>query len=57
MKSGKPLDPNTLEPTGVQSDRETPFSKKPSFLFLVSTSLGILLILLLAVSAYQGIAR
>lgn len=57
MKSDKSLDPNTLEPTGVQHDRETPIPQKPSFLFLVSVSLGVLLILLLAYSSYQGIAR
>jgi len=57
MKSDKSLDPKTLEPKGVQSDRTTPIPRKPSFLFLVSTSLGVLLILLLAYSAYQGMAR
>lgn len=57
MKSDKSLDPNTLEPTGVQHDSETPIPQKPSFLFLASVSLGVLLILLLAYSSYQGIAR
>lgn len=51
------LDPKTLEPTGVQRDSETPMPKKPSFLFLVSTSVGILVIIILAASAYYGVAH
>lgn len=51
------LDPKTQEPIGVQRDSETPLLKKPSFLFLVTTSLGILIILLLSVSAYHGVAQ
>jgi hypothetical protein len=45
------------EPTGVQKDSETPTPKKPSVLFLVSTSIGVLLIILLVSSAYFGVAH
>ncbi|WP_190483185.1 hypothetical protein [Pseudanabaena sp. FACHB-2040] len=56
MKSDQNIDPQTLEPTGVQRDSETPTPKKPSVLFLLSTSIGILLIVLLSFSIYNGIA-
>lgn len=48
----------TVDPSiGVQRDSETPLPKKPSFLFLVSTSIGILVILLLVMGSYYGVAR
>lgn len=43
--------------TPVQRDSETPVPQKPSFLFIVSTSLGILVILIAAASAYYGIIQ
>jgi hypothetical protein len=43
--------------SGVQHDSETPLPKKPSFLFLISTSIGVITIILLAVTAYNGIAH
>jgi hypothetical protein len=55
--SEQSFDPNTLEPTGIQHDSETPIPQKPSFLFITSISLGVLLIILLAVSSYYGISR
>jgi hypothetical protein len=56
MASEQNLDPKTLEPTGVQRDSETPTPKKPSVLFLLSTSIGVLLIILLSISIYSGIS-
>jgi len=48
---------NSQEQTPVLQDSEQPLPKKPSFLFLVSTSIGVLTIISLAVSAYYGIIR
>lgn len=42
---------------GVQRDSETPLAKKPSTLYIVSISLGVLTLILVAVSAYYGMAR
>lgn len=42
---------------GVQHDSETPLPKKPSVLFIVSTSIGVITLILLTVSAYYGIAQ
>ncbi|HEY9699634.1 MAG TPA: hypothetical protein V6D10_20405 [Trichocoleus sp.] len=44
-------------PAPVVHDSEQPLTKKPSFLFVVSTSIGILTILALAINAYYGIIR
>jgi hypothetical protein len=58
MKSEKPLNSsNASQPTGVQHDSEEPLPKKPSFLFLVSVTIGVLTIILVSASAYYGIAR
>lgn len=38
-------------------DSESNVAKKPAFQYVVSVSIGVLLILLLAVSAYNGIFR
>jgi hypothetical protein len=51
------FNPEAPQPTGVQHDSETPLPKKPSFLYLVSTTIGVLLIILLATSAYHGITH
>ncbi|MBE9182677.1 hypothetical protein IQ268_29510 [Oculatella sp. LEGE 06141] len=48
--------PNSSDPYGVQHDSETPLPKKPSFLFIVTTSLGVITIILLAVGAYYGVS-
>ncbi|WP_179228624.1 hypothetical protein [Leptolyngbya ohadii] len=50
-------DPVQKRPAGVLHDSEQPVSKKPSVLFLVSTSIGVLTILALVISAYYGIVR
>jgi hypothetical protein len=48
----------TIDPDlGVQRDSETPLPQKPSFLFLVATSVGVLVILLLIFGSYYGVAR
>lgn len=47
----------TEGPPGVERDRDQPLTNKPSFLFIVSTSIGILTILLIAANAYYGIIR
>lgn len=57
MKPEESSNPNASQPTGVQRDSETPLPKKPSFLYLVSTTIGVLAIILLAVSAYHGITH
>ena len=51
------LHPTVSKPKGVQHDSETPLRKKPSLLFIVSTSIGVLVILLLTFSAYYGMAH
>lgn len=56
MKSDQNLNPQTLEPTGVQHDSETPLPQKPSVLFLASTTIGVLGIILLALSIYNGLS-
>lgn len=53
MKTG--MTPDQAEDRGVQHDSETPVAKKPSVLYLVSISLGILTIIFLATTAYKGI--
>lgn len=50
-------DPAQKRPAGVLHDNEQPLAKKPSFLFLVSTSIGVLTILSIVISAYYGIIR
>jgi hypothetical protein len=57
MKSKESFDHNAPQPTGVQHDSETPLPQKPSFLFIVSTSIGVITIILLTVSAYHGITH
>jgi hypothetical protein len=57
MDSESKVTSKSSEPAGVQRDSETPLPKKPSLLFIVSTSLGVLIIILLAFSAYHGVAR
>ncbi|HEY9736504.1 MAG TPA: hypothetical protein V6D06_09480 [Trichocoleus sp.] len=54
--SNSNIDPTTLEPTGVQRDSETPVPKKPSVLFLLSTSIGVLVIVLLSFVIYNGLS-
>lgn len=44
-------------PSGVQRDSETPLPKKPSFLFILSTSIGVITLILLSISAYHGITH
>ncbi|HEY9880473.1 MAG TPA: hypothetical protein V6D29_18590 [Leptolyngbyaceae cyanobacterium] len=56
MTSDQNLNPQTLEPTGVQHDSETPLPKKPSVLFLLSTSIGVIGIILLSLQIYHGLA-
>jgi hypothetical protein len=56
MKPEESLNVNA-QPTGVQHDSEEPLSKKPSFLYLVSVTIGVLTIILLSVSAYHGITH
>ncbi|MBD1849938.1 hypothetical protein [Leptolyngbya sp. FACHB-711] len=50
-------DPVQKQPAGVLHDSEQPLGKKPSFLFLVSTSIGVLTLLAIAAGAYYGIIR
>lgn len=57
MKPEQSFNHNAPQPTGVQHDSETPLPKKPSFLFIISTTIGVLTIILLAVSAYHGITH
>jgi hypothetical protein len=57
MKPEETFDPNAPQPTDVQRDSETPLAKKPSFLFIISTTIGVPTIILLAVSAYHGITH
>lgn len=45
------------ETPGVQHDDETPLPKKPSLLFIISTSVGVLTLILVAASAFYGLAR
>ena len=40
---------------GVQHDSETPLPKKPSLLFILSVSIGVITIALLTFSAYHGV--
>jgi hypothetical protein len=55
MKPEEKLHSTVAQPTGVQRDSETPVPKKPSVLFIVSTSIGVLTILLLVFNAYHSI--
>lgn len=62
MKSGEKLNPNHLkatgvQPQGVQDDNATPVPQKPSFLFLVSTLIGVITLVVLSISAYHGITH
>ena len=57
MTTNKTTDPNQHQPAGVQLDNETPLPKKPSVLFIAATSIGIVTIILLSVSAYYSAAR
>lgn len=50
-------EPSSRASTPVLHDNEQPLLKKPSFLFLLSTSIGVFLIVLLAVNAYYGLIR
>jgi hypothetical protein len=57
MKSEERTTLQTAEPTGVQKDSATPIPQKPSFLFLGATAIGVITIIVLAVSAYHGITH
>lgn len=57
MKSEERTTLKTTQPTGVQKDSETPMPQKPSFLFLGATAIGVITIIVLAVSAYHGITH
>ncbi len=62
MKSEEKLTPNHLkatgvQPEGVQDDSATPIPQKPSFLFLVSTLIGVITLVVLAISGYHGITQ
>lgn len=46
-----------IQPEGVQKDGETPVPQKPSFLFLVSTVIGVATIIIVSISAYQGLTH
>jgi hypothetical protein len=48
---------NQIETPGVQHDSETPVPKKPSLLFIISVSLGVLTLILVSASAYYGVAH
>lgn len=55
MTSENPTKP--AETPGVQRDSETPLPKKPSLLFLISISLGVITLIGVAASAYYGMAQ
>jgi hypothetical protein len=55
MKTQDTPDQNQRQPQGVQRDSETPVPQKPSFLFIASVSIGVLLIILVAASSYFGL--
>ncbi len=57
MQSEERTNIKTAEPAGVQKDSQTPIPQKPSFLFLGATAIGVITIIVLAVSAYHGIAH
>lgn len=57
MKSEERANLQTTEPTGVQKNSETPIPQKPSFLFLGATAIGVITLIVLAVSAYHGITH
>ncbi len=57
MKSEERTTLKNAQPTGVQKDSETPVPQKPSFLFLGATAIGVITIIVLAVSAYHGITH
>jgi hypothetical protein len=57
MESNETRNTQSDQPTGVQRDRDTPLPQKPSFLYFTSVGLGVLVIILLATSAYYGIIR
>ena len=46
---------NTNQTDAVQHDSETPLPKKPSVLFILSTSIGLITILTVVISAYRGV--
>lgn len=52
-----PQETRNQSPAPVVHDSEQSLTKKPSFLFIVSTSIGILTILALVINAYYGIVR
>ncbi|MBD1928494.1 hypothetical protein H6F74_19905 [Trichocoleus sp. FACHB-90] len=56
MKTEDTKNTNTSEQTPVQHDSETPLPKKPSFLFIISTSVGLITIITVVISLYRGIA-
>lgn len=49
--------PTQGQPDSVLHESELPLVKKPSFLYIVSVSIGVLTIILLAVNAYHGITQ
>ncbi len=57
MQSEERANLKTAEPTGVQKDSETPVPQKPSVLFLGATAIGVVTIIVLAISAYHGITH
>lgn len=52
MTSNKSFDQG--QPAGVQRDSETPVPQKPSVLFILSTSAGVLTLIYVAYSLYHG---
>lgn len=57
MKSEERTTVKTGQPAGVQKDSATPVPQKPSFLFLGATAIGVITIIVLAISAYHGITH
>ncbi|MBW4419578.1 MAG: hypothetical protein KME13_10150 [Myxacorys californica WJT36-NPBG1] len=50
-------DSDQVKTPGVQHDSETPLPQKPSLLFIVSTSIGVLTLIAVAAGAYYGVAQ
>jgi hypothetical protein len=57
MKTNDTTQSSNPQPTGVQHDSQEPFTKKPSVLYVLSTSIGVLVIILLTAVGYFGITR
>ncbi|MBD2084144.1 MULTISPECIES: hypothetical protein [unclassified Coleofasciculus] len=54
MTTEQPKNPNQTD--AVQHDSETPLAKKPSVLFILSTSIGLITIITVVISVYRGVA-